>query len=471
VRVPPRRGPRAPTAGLTGGKRVTSQKRKLLVIEDDPGLQKQLRWCFEDFDVVFADGREVALAQLRRHEPAVATVDLGLPPDADGTSEGFATLEQILVLAPETKVIVVTGNQDRENAVKAVGMGAYDFYPKPFDPQILGLIVQRAFHVRDLEEENRRLARAQASTPLQGVITGAERMLKVCRTVEKLAPTGVTTLLLGESGTGKELLARALHDLSERARKRFVAINCAAIPETLLESELFGYEKGAFTGAQRQTRGKIEYADGGTLFLDEVGDLPMSLQVKLLRFLQERVIERVGGRQEIPVDVRVVCATHQDLGSLMGEGRFREDLYYRISEVAIHIPPLRDREGDAVLLAHTFLERFNRDLGRSVKGLSEEAVAAIEQHTWPGNVRELENRIKRAVIMAEGSRITPVDLELEAEPADAVPFNLRQVREQAERRAVIRALNLYNRNISQVAEALGISRPTLYDLINKYGLK
>ncbi len=335
---------------------MSDSKRTLLIVEDDPGLQSQLRWSLDDYNVLLATDRESALAHLRRSEPPVVTLDLGLPPDADGTSEGFATLEQILSLAPETKVIVVTGTDDRNNAVRAVGMGAYDFYQKPIDAEILSLIVDRAFRLHTLERENRLFNRQRGGSPLDGIIAASESMLKVCRTVEKVAPTSVGVLLLGESGTGKELLAQALHSLSPRADKGFIAINCAAIPDTLLESELFGYEKGAFTGAAKQTKGKIEYADSGTLFLDEVGDLPLGLQSKLLRFLQQRVIERLGGREEIPVDVRVVCATHQDLPELVKQGTFREDLYYRISEITIKIPALRERAGDAALLAQSFVE-------------------------------------------------------------------------------------------------------------------
>ena len=451
---------------------VTDGQTTLLIIEDDPGLQSQLRWSLDGFNVIVAGDRESALAEIARHKPAVVTLDLGLPPDADGASEGLATLENILEKFPETKVIVVSGNDDRENAVRAVGIGAYDFYQKPIDPEILRLIVERAFHVHQLESENRRLQVKQVSSPLAGLIAGSPQMLKVCRTVEKVAPADVTTLLLGESGTGKELVARALHDLSARAKGPFVAINCAAIPDTLLESELFGYEKGAFTGAAKQTRGKIEYAEGGTLFLDEVGDLPMTLQVKLLRFLQERIIERLGGRQEIPVDVRVVCATHQDLPALVKDGRFREDLYYRISEITIRIPPLRERDGDSLLLARAFLDKYSEEHRRNLRGFTPDAVAAIEAYNWPGNVRELENKLKRAVIMADGNRITAEELELEApDGAAEQPLLLRDVREAAERAALQRSLSLYHGNVSQAAEALGVSRPTMYDLLNKYGLK
>ena len=447
------------------------KKRVLLVVEDDPGLQKQLRWCFEGYEVVVAEDRESALHQIRRYEPAVVTLDLGLPPDPANASEGLAALEAILGLAPDTKVIVVTGNDDRENAVKAVGMGAYDFYQKPVDADILGLIVDRAYALYELEIENRLLATRHERSPLEGIIAASPEMTKVCATVEKVAPNDVSVLLLGESGTGKELLARALHNLSPRKARRFVPINCAAIPETLLESELYGYEKGAFTGATRQTIGKIEYADGGTLFLDEIGDLPQSLQAKLLRFLQERTIERLGGREEINVDVRVVCATHRDLSGQIEIDEFREDLFYRISEVTIRIPALRDRRGDPVLLAQIFLDKYCRAQGRSIRGLTDEAVAAIEAYPWPGNARELENRIKRATIMAEGNVIGVEDLELPSSDSEPMPLNLRQVRDDAERQAITRALTLCNKKVAQAAEMLGVSRPTLYDLMDKYGLK
>ena len=450
--------------------RSAPERRTLLIVEDDLGLQSQLRWYFEGYEVLVAEDRESAVNLVRRHEPPVVTLDLGLPPDPANATEGLEALDQILSAAPHTKVIVVTGNDDRENAVRAVGRGAYDFYQKPVDPEVLGLIVDRAYNLFELEDENRRLARKERPSPLAGIIAASGEMTRVCRMVEKVAPTSATVLLLGESGTGKELLARALHGLSPRAEQRFVAINCAAIPETLLESELFGYEKGAFTGAAKQTLGKIEYAHKGTLFLDEIGDLPMSLQAKLLRFLQERVIERVGGREEIAVDVRVIGATHQDLGQLIEEGRFREDLYYRLSEISLRIPPLRERTGDSVLLARHFLDLFGREHGRSLRGFTEDALAAIEAYPWPGNARELENRVKRTVIMAENNRIAAEDLELVV-PDESMPLNLRQVREEAERRAIERALALYNGNVSQAADILGVSRPTLYDLVKKYDLR
>jgi two-component system NtrC family response regulator len=442
----------------------------LLIVEDDQGLQKQMRWSFDSHETLVAGDRESALALLRRHEPPVVTLDLGLPPDPDGASEGLATLEQILALMPDTKVIVVTGNQDRANAVKAVGLGAYDFYQKPFEPEVLSLVVERAFRLHALQQENRRLRQAQES-PTQGIITRDAAMLRVCRSVEKVAPSDATVLLVGESGTGKELLARALHQLSPRSAKRFVAINCAAIPENLLESELFGYEKGAFTGANKQTRGKIEFADGGTFFLDEVGDLPVALQAKLLRFLQERVFERIGGREEIAVDVRIVCATHQNLKKLMEEGRFREDLYYRLSEIVIDIPPLRDRPGDPALLAHAFLQKFGQQQGRRVLGFKQDALDAIEAYAWPGNVREIENYIKRAVIMAEGTQVSAADLGLAVPSAAPEPVNLREVRDEAERKAIARVLSRVDGSVADAAQLLGVSRPTLYDLINRHGLK
>ncbi len=444
--------------------------RKLLIVEDDPGIQSQLRWCFEDYDVIAATDRATAIAELRRHEPPVVLQDLGLPPDAEGVEEGFATVKEILTLAPFTKVVVITGHGDQQNAVKAVGLGAYDFYQKPVDVDTLQLIVKRAYHIYDLEAENRRLAEESGVSALNGIIAVSDAMLKVRRIIEKVAPTSATTLLLGESGTGKEVLARAIHSLSTRAKKPFVAINCAAIPDTLLESELFGFEKGAFTGAVRQTPGKIEVADGGTLFLDEIGDMPMALQAKLLRFLQERTVERIGGRTEIPVDVRVVCATNKNLTEEMAEGRFREDLYYRISEITINIPPLREREGGRIVLARHLLAKFAKEQGKSIKGFSDDAQNAIDVYAWPGNVREMENRIKAAVIMADGKYVTAEDLGLSSDDAP-LSLNLREVRQRAETAAIRQALIRTNGNISRAADLLGITRPTLYDLMQKYEIK
>lgn len=450
---------------------MSQDKKNLLIIEDDPGLQKQLRWSFDAYEVLVARDRESALTLVRRYEPAVVTMDLGLPPDPDGASEGLATLEQILELAPDTKLIVLTGNQDHGHALKAIDMGAYDFHQKPFDPEMLSLVVERAFYLHALQQENRRLLQTQAPSLITGIVTRDPGLIKVCRSVEKVAPSDATVILLGESGTGKEILARTLHQSSARQGKRFMAINCAAIPEALLESELFGYEKGAYTGAAKQTLGKIELADEGTFFLDEVGDLPMPLQAKLLRFLQERVIERIGGRKEIPVDVRIVCATHQNLKKLIEEGRFREDLYYRLSEIVITIPPLRERAGDAALLAHHFKNKFSVQERRSSLNFSQEALAAIENHPWPGNVREMENCIKRAVIMADGPLISAEDLGLQTSTALAEPINLRQIRDKAECDALMKALARVDGNVVKAAELLGVSRPTIYDLMNRHGLK
>ncbi len=443
---------------------------KLLIVEDDSGLQTQLRWCFEGYEVLQAGDRAKAMAQVRRHEPQLITLDLGLPPDPANASEGLALLEEILSVAPRTKVIVVTGNDEREHALQAIAQGAYDFYVKPVDAQALRLIVDRAARLYELEAENRRLSR-NAEQPLRGLITTDPGMMKVCRMIERVAPSDATVLLFGESGTGKEILARALHQLSPRAKERFVAINCAAIPENLLESELFGYEKGAFTGATRQTMGKIERANNGTLFLDEIGDLPTSLQAKLLRFLQERTVERLGGRNEIPVDIRVVCATNQDLVQRMSDGSFREDLYYRVSEIAVTIPPLRDRQGDRSLIAHALLERFAQDQRKPILGFNNDAIRAIEAYDWPGNVREMENVIRRAAIMADSSSVSPEDLGLDAPSNPDDDLGLRGARDAAEREVVIRAMSRCNGNISNAAELLGITRPTLYGLLDKFGLR
>ncbi len=443
----------------------------LLVIEDDEGLQRQLKWAYDGYQVISAVDRASAIEALRIHEPAVVTLDLGLPPDPDGTEEGFGVLSEILHLKPDTKVIVASGHSARESALRAIGMGAYDFYRKPVDIDELGLIVSRAFHLHEIEQENRRLESASGDAVLGSILTAAPEMLKVAKTIERVASADVSVMLLGASGTGKELLARAVHDRSGRGGD-FVAINCAAIPENLLESELFGYERGAFTGAVKSNVGKIEMAQGGTLFLDEVGDIPLPLQVKLLRFLQERVIERIGGRQPIAVDTRIVCATHQDLDAMIAEGRFREDLYYRLAEIVVKIPSLAERPGDAVLLARHFVNKFSRELNPSVQGLTPEAMSEIDSYQWPGNVRELENRIKRAVIMADGRSIGGGELDLPSKPDDEpVAINLRAAREVADRRAIRQAMCRTENNISGAAKLLGISRPTLYDLLKQYRLQ
>jgi two-component system, NtrC family, response regulator len=449
---------------------MSDAKPKLLVVEDDPGLQRQLRWSYEDYDVSVAGDRNTALELLRSVQPKVVTLDLGLPPDPDGTSEGFATLQAILQASPNTKVIVASGHGARESALKAIALGAYDFYQKPVDFDELGLIVRRAFHLHAIEDENRRLAESSQTNPFAGIITGSPAMVKVCQMVERVATTDVSVMLLGASGTGKEVLARGLHSASRRSRGPFVAINCAAIPDNLLEAELFGYEKGAFTGAIKTTEGKIELAQGGTLFLDEVGDIPLPIQVKLLRFLQERVIERIGGRKQIEVDTRIVCATHQNLTQMISDGRFREDLYYRLAEIVVNIPSLAERDGDAALLANAFLQRFNKDMRRNVKGFTPDAFTALTGWAWPGNVRELENRMKRAVIMAEGNRITAADLDLGDKVEDNDALNLKNVREDADRRAIRLAMARADGNISSAAKMLGISRPTFYDLIKQYNI-
>ncbi len=452
----------------------TPRPQPLLIVEDDLALQKQIKWSLDGFESVLADDGPSAVLQFRRHAPAVVTMDLGLPPDQDSVSEGFKLLEKLLELDPGVKVIVLTGQNDQSNALRAIRMGAYDFLAKPVDPDVLSLTVERAYRLYELQQENRRLQAAQHSDVMGGLITRDERMLKICRTIEKVALSDATVLLLGESGTGKEVLAQGLHDASRR-KGRFVAINCAAIPESLLESELFGYEKGAFTGANKTTPGKIETAHGGTLMLDEIGDLPHALQAKLLRFLQERTVERLGGRQEIPIDVRVVGATHQDLRQLIAEGRFREDLYYRLAEIVVDIPPLRERQGDAVLLAHAFVKRFATEQRRPQLGLSEDALRQIEVYHWPGNVRELQNLMKRAVIMADGDRLGAEDLGLrlpqQALEAEEPVLDLRTVRERAERQAVVTALARADGNIVKASELLGVSRPTLYDLMNRLQIK
>lgn len=446
-------------------------KPYLLVVDDDSGIRDQLTWIFEDYEVVSAENREVAIKQLRRYEPAVVTLDLGLPPMAHGCEEGMETLKEILQLAPLTKVIMVTGQNEKVIAMEAISLGAYDFYTKPIEPDTLCLIVKRAFYLQSLESERKKFFENVYIPKIPGFLTASHQMGQVCRMVEKVAPNNVTTLLFGESGTGKEILAKGLHDLSPRKDKPFIAINCAAIPENLLESELFGYERGAFTGAHKQTKGKIELAQGGTLFLDEIGDLPLALQPKLLRFLQERVIERLGGREKIEVDVRVVSATHQDLRSLMHAQQFREDLYYRLAEVTIQIPPLRERTEDILVLANLFLRNYREECSKTVKRFSQVAIEQMMAYGWPGNVRELENKVKRAVIMAEGNEISVEDLDLPTSENIEDSFNLKSIKYKVEKEAIQKALALSQGNVSKAAEVLGITRPTLYNLMEKIGIK
>ncbi len=446
---------------------------KLLIVDDDLGIQKQLKWSFTDYEVVLADDRASAIAAVRRYEPKVVTLDLGLPPDASNASEGLNALKEILTLAPFTKVIVITGSDDRTHALQAIEMGAYDFYQKPVDPDVINIIVSRAFAVAKIEAENRALRLIHGND--SGIIGNSAAIARLQTMVQRIAPTNITALLLGESGTGKEVTANAIHRLSERAKKPFIAINCASIPENLLESELFGYEKGAFTGAHKTTKGKIECAEGGTLFLDEIGDMPFNLQAKLLRFLQEKVIERLGGRQEIPVDVRVICATNQNLEEMVAAKEFREDLFYRVSEITLNIPPLREREEDVIILAQFFLQQYAAEYKRNIKCFSADAISAIKAHPWPGNIRELQNKVKSSVIMAMGSQISAFDLGFfDHQVGDddyQLSLNLRTVREQAETIAIQKAYALTDGNMSKTAELLGVTRPTLYSLIEKYSLK
>ncbi|REL37067.1 PEP-CTERM-box response regulator transcription factor [Thalassotalea euphylliae] len=443
---------------------------KLLIVDDDTGIQKQLKWSLSDYDVVFAENREKAIAAVRRFEPSVITLDLGLPPDPANASEGLAALQEILAIAPHTKIIVITGNDNHDVALQAIALGAYDFYQKPIDSDVINVIVSRAMSLANLEKENRTMKQfAGAETGIIGNSTLIDRMREM---ILRVAPTEISVLLLGESGTGKEVTAKAVHSVSDRAKKPFIAINCASIPETLLESELFGFEKGAFTGAHRTTKGKIECAQGGTLFLDEIGDMPFNLQAKLLRFLQEKVIERIGGRQEIPVDVRVVCATNQNLQEMVANKEFREDLFYRISEITINIPPLRDREEDVIILAQFFLQQYAAEYKRNIKGFADDAIQALKQHRWPGNIRELQNKVKSSVIMAAGNQVSAIDLGLLNSGDDnyELSLNLRTVREQAETIAIQKAYALTDGNMSKASALLGITRPTLYSLIEKYGL-
>ncbi len=453
---------------------------KLLFVEDDSGLRRQLAWSFSDYDVQTGENRSSGLHLLKQFKPAVAVIDLGLPPDAQGATEGLALLESIRMEEPDTKVIVLTGSEDRSHALRAIELGAFDFCSKPMDIDVLRTIIQRALHLARLEGELRRTSKA-SSSPLKGVVTGAPIMLDICRLIERIAGSDISVMLSGESGTGKEVFARAIHDLSSRRDGPFVAINCGAIPENLLESELFGHEKGSFTGAVKQSIGKFELANKGTLLLDEIGDVPLPLQVKLLRFLQERVIERIGGRQLIPVDVRIICATHRNVPELISEHRFREDLYYRLNEFSIKIPALRERPGDPVLLAHYFLNEYNAAQRRNLKGFTSSARSALAVHNWPGNVRELQNRVRRAVVIADGDLITAENLELgeglasgsEADLSDGDQrlLTLKEIRQNADRKALEEVLAQVNGNVSQAAKILGISRPTLYDLMRLHKVK
>ena len=445
-------------------------KPRLLVVDDDEDLRSQMRWALADeFEIDLAGHREEALARAREKRPAVVTLDLGLPPHPGGVEEGFATLEELRAEDAGAKVVVITGREDRAHALRAIDQGAYDFFVKPIDVEELKVVLRRALKLHALEAENREL-RQQTASAFEGMLGTSPRMQELFAAIRKVATVDAPVLVLGESGTGKELAAHAIHRLGTRSAGPFIPINCGAIPEALLESELFGHEKGAFTGAHAQRRGRIETANGGTLFLDEIGELPVALQVKLLRFLQDHKLERIGGRSAISVDVRVITATNADLSKLMAEGRFREDLYYRIGVVTLALPPLRDREDDVLQIAEALARRYAAEAGRKLTGFAKDALAALRAHAWPGNVRELENRVRRAAVMAEGSRITAADLELAA-GATAARQGLRELRAGLEKETIKAALKRNRGNISQTASELGISRPTLYGLLTKFGIE
>jgi two-component system NtrC family response regulator len=447
------------------------ERRKLLILGDDPAQRKVLESIFSDLEVVCSEASAQTLALVRRFEPDVVLFDLGPANEPAAARPALDLLRQILHIAPDMKIIAMTEHDARELAVQAVGLGATDFYHKPIDAAVLSIVVRRAFRIRELETENGRLREQTGAMALEGIIGVSDAMRSLCRAIEKVAPTSATVLVLGDSGTGKELMARALHRLSGRSHEPFVAINCAAIPDTLLESELFGYEKGAFTGASKRTPGKLELAHTGTVFLDEIGEMPVSLQAKLLRVLQERTIERIGGRTPIPLDLRFICATNRNLDAQIAEGKFREDLYYRVSEVTIRVPPLRERQGDSLLLAQFLLRDVAEKFGKPMRSLAPDAIRAIQAHGWPGNVRELENRIKGAVIMAEGAVVTASDLGLHDPGEDPEHLNLRVCRQRAEKQAVRQALAVARGNLSRAADLLGITRPTLYDLVEKHHIE
>jgi len=450
---------------------MTKKSQKILIVDDDAGMRKQLKWAFDGFETFTAADRTEALALARREEPQVVLLDLAMPPDLEGPREGFAALGELLAFDAKIRVIITSGNDEKDNAIRAIRDGAYDFCAKPVDIDVLNLIVERAFYLYGLEAENERLSALNTHVPMEGLITASPEMLKLCAALEQVAPSTISVMFTGESGTGKEVMARALHRLSPRAGENFTAINCAAIPENLLESELFGHEKGAFTGAVSRSIGKFEMADKGTLFLDEIAEMPPALQAKLLRFLQEKTLERVGGKQSIKIDVRIVSATNRELKEEITAGKFREDLYYRLNEVAFHLPPLRERPGDAALLATHFIRLFNEGLNTRIKGLTADATAAVDSYAWPGNIRELENRIKRAMVLCRGKYLGAVDLDLEPSQGANATMTLRQAREKVEKELISKVLAQTQENISQSAKILGVSRPTLYELMKNLGLK
>ena len=447
------------------------KKQRLLIVDDDEDLRTQMKWALaKDYEVTLAEDRETALAAMAAKRPAVVTLDLGLPPQPAGVEEGFAILDEIINGFGQTKVIIITGRGEKEHALRAVEQGAYDFFYKPIQLDELKVVLRRAYHLAQLEREQRALKSRLSGYTFEGMLGTSPKMQDVFSVIRKVATTDAPVLVAGESGTGKELVAGAIHRLSIRQANPFIVINCGAIPENLLESELFGHEKGAFTGAHIQRKGRFEMADGGTLFLDEIGELPMTLQVKLLRFLQERVVERVGGREQIEVDTRIIAATNRDLKEAMQTGTFREDLYYRLGVIFISIPPLRERSGDVLLMAKAFMDRYAEENKKKIKGFTLDAIDAIEKYGWPGNVRELENRIKRAVIMCDGQKLTPEDLEMAAPLAPYEAMSLKEARESLERELIIKAMIRNTDNLTKAATELGISRPTLYDLMSKFGL-
>jgi two-component system NtrC family response regulator len=461
-------GTPAPSTART----VASQKPKLLLVEDDDEIRTQMRWALaSEYAVVLAGDRTTAVEQFRTNRPSVVLLDLGLPPNPGTPEEGLATLSEILAIDRMAKVVIVSGQGEKGPALRAIGAGAYDFLGKPVEMDELKLLLKRCFHLAKLEREYFQMQQTLREDSFEGLLGTGPRMQSVFDAIRKVATTDAPVLILGESGTGKEMTARAIHQRSARKNGPFVAINCSAIPESLIESELFGHEKGAFTGAHAQRKGRIEHSSGGTLFLDEIGEIPLPIQVKLLRFLQEQYIERVGGRQEIPVDTRVIAATNADLKKGMSSGTFREDLFYRLAVVQILLPALRDRDDDIVLLAQAFLQRFAADNGKSGLTFAPDALRAIRQYTWPGNVRELQNRVKRGVIMSEGKRLSAADMELEAAGGSSGATTLKEARERLENEMIRNVLRKHSGKITSAAIELGISRPTLYELMDKLGIE
>ena len=447
-------------------------KDRLLIVEDDESIRTQMKWALsQNYEVLVAGDRANALEILKKECPQVVTLDLGLPPHPADVTEGFAALYDILSHGSLIKVIIITGRAEKEHALRAVGQGAYDFFYKPIQVDELKVVLRRAFHISKLEREYQQLHQQLPIDSFEGMLGTSTAIQQVFSTIRKVATTDAPVLIEGESGTGKELVARAIHLRSPRREGPFVTINCGAIPETLLEAELFGHEKGAFTGAHIQRKGRFEMANEGTLFLDEIGELSLGLQVKLLRFLEEQRIERIGGRERILIDARVLAATNRSLKKEIEGARFREDLYYRLSVITISLPALRDRGEDILSLANAFLQRYARENHMNVIGFNHQAAAALMNHSWPGNVRELENRVKRAVIMAEGKKMTPEDLELIASPSRYEGGKLKEAREELEKVFVRKALARNKGIVSRAAAELGISRPTLYELMGKFGVK